>query len=98
MEIAKGHWDWQGYVSQTNAMNAAHHAFISEYSGGSARTISLNDLSIVALAKTLGIPLVSMEVSAKPSVTKRRIPDVCQIESVKHISFSDFLRANNIRV
>ena len=98
LEVSKGNWNWKAYVACTAAMNTTQHKFISEYCGGSPKTVNLKDMSIVALAKTLGLPLVSMEVSAKPSNEKRRIPDVCQMEGVKHLTFSDFLRANNIKV
>jgi hypothetical protein len=79
-------------------MNMEHHKFISEYNGGSKKTVGLNDMSVIALAKSLGLPLVSMEVSVQSSSVKRRIPDVCAIEAVEHLSFSDFLRKERIKI
>lgn len=98
LEVSQGDWDWASYVKFCTEMNVAHHAFISEYSGGSPRTIGLVDMSIIALAKALHVPVVSMEVSAKPSLDKRRIPDVCLLEGVQHLTFSEFLRQMQIRL
>src|SRR5215472_13677212 len=61
LEVNKGHWNWQAYVACSNAMIIRHKAFISEYTGGSPKTVCLNDMSIIALAKSLGLPAVSME-------------------------------------
>lgn len=97
-EIDQDRWDWQEYLNHTNRMQTVYRQFISEYSGGSRRTICLNDLSIVSLAKTLNLPVISMEdrVAAR-SAEKRRIPDICDLENVKHLYFNDFLRAENYR-
>ncbi len=76
-----------------------HYAeFISEYShGGSKKTIGLKDLTIISLAKTLTLPVVSMEKPVRASShKKRRIPDICDAESVLHYSFIDFLRFEGI--
>ena len=79
-------------------MQVDHKDFISEFTGGSARTICLNDLTIIALAKTLGLPLVSMErlVSEEPGSKKRRIPNICNAEGVKHLAFNNFLRREGL--
>ena len=57
----------------------------------------MNDISIVALAKTLDVPLVSMETkSGKDAVKRRKIPDVCLLEGVEHLDFNEFLRREQI--
>ena len=71
---------------------------ISEYNGNRKGTVGLNDISIVALAMTLRLPLVSMEKPNvyQPSAKKMRIPDVCKVEGVNHLTFNEFLRAEGI--
>lgn len=98
LEVSQGAWDWSQYAQHVAEMNVTHHKFISEYCGGSPRTVCLNDMSIVALAKTLKLPLVNMEASAQPSVEKRRIPDVCVLEGVQPLTFSQFLREAKIKI
>jgi len=53
MEVGDN-WDWGTYIDHVNAMEDAHHDFISEYCGGSKKPC-LNDISIIALAKTLDV-------------------------------------------
>ncbi|WP_202309797.1 DUF4411 family protein [Mesorhizobium sp. L-8-10] len=91
-------WDWRTYIEHAQRMQVDHKDFISEFTGGSAKTICLNDLTIIALAKTLGLPVVSMErlVSEDPSTKKRRIPNICKAEGVEHLSFNDFLRREQL--
>jgi len=96
LEVSDPSWDWQTYIKNSNQLNADHHDFISEYTGGSPKTICLNDMTIIAMAKSLKIPLISMETYATGSATKRRIPDVCKIEGIQHLSFNDFLRMEKI--
>ncbi len=97
LEVGDRNWNFQTYLSHFKRMQKAHHAHISEYShGGSKRTIDLPDLSIIALAKALDLPVVSMEVTALPSQDKRRIPDICVAEGVVHYTFNDFLRLEKI--
>lgn len=99
LEVGDVSWDWESYLRCAKEIQAAHHDFISEYTGGSPKTICLNDISIIALSKALGLPLVSMEsLLTAPEATKRRIPNVCQIESVEHLWFNDFLRREGIRL
>src|SRR4051812_29494798 len=54
-------WDWNNYLEHVDRMRTTHHDIISEYNGGRKGTVGLNDVSIVALAKTLGLPVISME-------------------------------------
>lgn len=91
-------WDWQTYLEHAQRMQVVHKDFISEYTGGSAKTICLNDLTIIALAKTLTLPVVSMEklVPEDIGTRKRRIPNICKAESVEHLSFNDFLRREKL--
>jgi hypothetical protein len=98
LEVNQSGWDSEAYVKHSSDMNAAHHDYISEYTGGSPKTVCLNDISIIALAKALGLPVVSMEVRVmkQSGSTKRRIPDVCDLEKVEHLTFNDFLRREKI--
>jgi hypothetical protein len=91
-------WDWESYLEHAKRMQVDHKMFISEFTGGSAKTICLTDLTIIALAKTLGLPVVSMErlVSEDPGTKKRRIPNICNAEGVEHIGFNDFLRREKL--
>ncbi|MEG3617383.1 DUF4411 family protein [Magnetovibrio sp. PR-2] len=96
LEVNDPTWEWQSYVENSNQMNVDHHDFISEYNGNLKGTVGLNDISIIALAKTLELPVISMEVLIQTSPKKRRIPNVCKIEDVTHLTFNDFLRAEGI--
>lgn len=98
MEVARGGWDWAGYIGHATRMQDAHHDFIAEYTGFRKGTIGLNDLTIIALAKTLTLPVISMEASTAASPTRRRIPDVCAIEGVEHLTFNAFLRREGIAI
>jgi hypothetical protein len=90
-------WDSPSYLEHAVRMQDDHQPFIREFNGGSKGMIGLNDLSIVALAKTLKLPVVSMEKrKAHQSATKRGIPDICDFENVPHMTFNDFLRAEGI--
>ena len=58
----------------------------------------LNDISIVALAKTLNLPVVHMESWVpEDNQTKRRIPNICALEGVAHLRFNEFLRAEKLK-
>jgi uncharacterized protein DUF4411 len=92
-----GDWDWGTYITHVNNMEDTHHDYISEYCGGSKRTVCLNDISIVALAKTLGLPVVSMEEKVTAGSRKLHIPDVCDLEGVEHLNFSQFLRKEELK-
>ena len=90
-------WGWGSYITHVNAMEDAHHDFISEYCGGSKKTVCLNDISIIALAKTLRLPVVSMEERVTAGSKKLHIPDVCDLEGVEHLQFSEFLRKEKLK-
>jgi|SRR5579872_7307309 len=100
MEIEEEAWDWQTYLTNYAEMEARHYDVISEHNGNRKNTISVNDLTIIALAKTLGLPVVSSEkkTSVDQDSTKRqKIPDICAKEGVEHLSFNDLLRAEGIK-
>lgn len=93
LEIGDDSWKWKEYTDHLSEMTLRHQQFIAEYTGRK-RTVGLVDLSIVALAKTLNVPLVSMERPAGVAATKcRKIPDICRLENVEHLDFNGFLRA-----
>ncbi|NKL03116.1 DUF4411 family protein [Rhizobium leguminosarum bv. viciae] len=98
LELGQPDWDWQGYILHSKRMLTDHRTCISEYTGGSAKTICLNDMTIIALAKTLGLPVVSMENPVKETgqTSKRKIPNICLAEGVEHLTFSDFLRREKL--
>ena len=99
-EIGKPHWNWQTYIDNVNRMIATYKEFISEYNGGRKNTIDIDDVSIVALAKTLGLPVVSMEGSdrGQTSASKMRIPRLCECEGVHHLMFNELLRNEGLKV
>jgi Domain of unknown function (DUF4411) len=85
-------WNWQGYLEIVEKMRNRHSSKISEYNGNRKGTVGLNDVSIVALAKYLRLPLISMESrSYQPSENKIRIPALCDLEDVHHLTFNDYL-------
>jgi hypothetical protein len=99
LEVGKKGWNWEPYVKCAEDMQISQRTFISEYNGGSKRTVCLNDISIIALAKVLVLPVVSMETLIRqPEAKWRRIPNVCMAEHVEHLSFNDFLRRENVRL
>lgn len=97
LEIGIGNWADAQYVSDVKYLLDRHRDFIAEYVAGNPRkTVCVNDISVIALAKTLGLPLVSMETSATNSPKYRRIPDICRLEGVEHLDFNQFLRRSNV--
>lgn len=99
LEVGQGDWDWLAYTQHVNALQIQYEAIISEFCGGRKNTICLNDVSIIALGKTLSLPVVSMEAKlGQPSPTKKRIPEVCGLEGIDHYDFSEFLRKEGIKV
>jgi hypothetical protein len=99
MEIEEEHWDWQTYLAHVERMRQTYEAVISENNGNRKGTVGFNDVSIIALAKTLGLPVVSSEkrLAATQDRTKRKkIPDVCDLEGVLHLNFNEFLRKEGV--
>ena len=84
LEIGQDEWPWEKYLAEFDALKTNYQQYISEYNGGRKNTVGVNDISIIALAKTLGLPVMSME---KPTTNlasekRLRIPDVCVLEKV----------------
>jgi hypothetical protein len=99
-EIEQGHWDWKLYIGHFTRMSHEYKQFISEYNGNRKNTVDLDDVSIVALAKSLSLPVVSMEGfdGGQQSDKKMRIPRLCDCEGVTHYTFNDLLRLEGINV
>jgi hypothetical protein len=100
LEIEEEGWDWKTYVAHYEEMKTKYASVISEYNGNRKNTVGLKDLTIIALAKTLNLPVVSSEkrLSAMQDSDKRqKIPDICDKEAVLHMSFNEMLRAEGIK-
>ena len=92
IEIGNVDWDWASYLKNVERMTITHKNIISEYNGNRKGTVGLNDVSIVAMAKTLDLPLISMEAKNFQSNEKRmRIPGLCLLEGVKHLARRCFM-------
>ena len=98
LEVGEDSWDWMGYIGHVNRLREIYKARISEYNNNKKNTVGLNDVSIVALALTLKLPVISMESkSFQTNDSKIRIPGLCQLEGLKHLDFNEFLRAEGIK-
>ena len=97
-EVGTDQWDWELYAEHTIRMQTEYKAFISEWNNGRAHTINLNDLSVVALGKTLALPVISMEARRAGAKKRRGIPDICDAEKIKHMDFNELLKAENIKL
>jgi hypothetical protein len=98
-EVGDDNWPWQDYLANYEALKEKYKAIISEFHGNRKGTAGLNDISIIALAKTLKLPIISMEAPmGQVSETKKRIPEICQMEGVPHLTFNEFLRAEKIHI
>lgn len=93
-------WPYDDYSILLDDWKDKYRQYIREFNKNRKHTIGLADLSIVALAKTLELPVVSMERSNpdNPSMTKLRIPDLCNREDVPHLNFVEFLEAEGVVV
>lgn len=97
LEVDQDDWDCYQYIEHVAKMQITYQKVISELNGNRKNTVGLNDISIIALGKTLRVPVVSMESETKQiSDAKKRIPEVCQLEGVEHYNISRFLRAEKI--
>lgn len=94
-EVGQDGWDWGAYLETNSNMVLNQHDHISDYNGGSPKTVCLNDVSGVSLAKSLNLPLVSGESPTMnlAQTKKRKIPDICAAERVVHMTFNEFLMA-----
>lgn len=99
LEIGAGDWHWQDYIAHNNAIRPKWQPWI-EGTGGSKASLSPADFSVIILAKTLALPVVSMEIPCGTLIgTKsRKIPDVCLSEQIVHMTFNDLLRAEGLRL
>jgi hypothetical protein len=97
LEIGFGNWNYDGYLSYIAKSHPTYEPYING-TGGSRASLSFPDFSIVMLAKTLSLPVISMEIPCahQPNSRKRKIPDICVLEGVKHMTFNEFLRAEGI--
>ena len=92
-------WSWQSYLNTYTTWNTKYRDYISEYNNNRANTIGKNDISIVALSKTLDLPLISMEVPVSSGAKKRlHIPDLCSKEGIRHLTFNELLIAEKITI
>ena len=97
LEVGKGAWDWERYLSLVEGFRVKYKEFISEYNGNRKGTIGVNDCSIVALGATLGLPVASMERrNTNPSPIRIRIPELCAKEGVGHFDLTELLRNERI--
>src|ERR1700739_1566964 len=79
LEVEEETWDWPTYLAHIERMRVTYKSVISEYNGNRKNTVCLNDLSIIALAKTLGLPVISSEKklqTAQDSQKRQKIPDI----------------------
>jgi hypothetical protein len=99
LEIEDPDWDWQIYLAHVKRMREVYADVISENNGNRKNTVGYNDLSIIALAKTLGLPVISSEkklATTQDSTKRQKIPDICDREGVLHMNFNDLLRKEGI--
>jgi hypothetical protein len=98
MEVGEDGWPWKDYIAHNVRMQTDHAAVISEYNGNRKSTVGLNDVTIIALGRTLKLPVISMEAVQAGSDKRQRIPHICQLEGVPHLTFNDFLRTEGITI
>lgn len=93
-------WPYGNYSNLILEWERKYSQYIQENHGNRTGTIGRADLSIVALAKTLTLPIVSMERpnTSSPSKTKIRIPELCKRENITHLNFVEFLEAEGVVV
>jgi hypothetical protein len=99
LEVNEAGWPVVDYIEHAARIQVDHAKFIRENLGGKKGTVGLNDISIIALAKALALPVISMEKAKAHQTDKlRQIPDICAVENVPHMTFNDFLRAEGIQL
>jgi hypothetical protein len=97
LEVGQTEWDWKSYLQIVEEMRTKHQKVISEYNHNRKGTVGLNDVSIVALAKSLALPMISMEsISFQSSDLRIRILRLCSLEEVEHLNFNDMLKRENL--
>ncbi len=98
LDVGDDAWEWQSYIDLSTKMQDDFRDFISEYNKNRKGTVGLNDLTIIAQAAVLDVPLVSMESRVGDAKVRRRIPDICDHIGVQHYDFNDLLRAEKIKL
>jgi Domain of unknown function (DUF4411) len=98
LEVGDEAWDWKAYLAEVQRLRTDHKNYISEYNGNRKGTVGLNDISIIAMGLAMKLPVVSMEAKLPHGSKCRRIPNVCDLEKVEHLTFSDFLRKEGIKL
>lgn len=99
LEVNDRSWPFERYIEHAARMQIDHARFIRENLGDRRGTVGINDISIIALGKCLGLPVVSMEKrKAHQNGKLRQIPDICDSEGICHMTFNEFLRAEWIRI
>ena len=97
LEVGQDGWDWNHYIARSTELSLKYQAHISENLNNLKNTVGINDMSIIALSKSLGLPIISMEKRTNmTSPIRRHIPDICDLESIRHLDFNDFLRLEGI--
>lgn len=98
-EVGSDDWDWKKYLEHVERVRVEYKDYISEYNSNRKNTVGLNDCSIVCLARTLSLPVASMEKpNRNPSEKRIRIPELCDREGVEHFDLTKLLRAEGITV
>jgi hypothetical protein len=98
LEVGDDAWEWTTYLDHVGRLRKDHKDHISEYNGNRKGTVGLNDVSIIAMALAMKLPVISMETMLPATAKCRRIPNVCSLERVDHLTFSDFLRKEGIKL
>ena len=89
--------NWNDYVITANEMQILYRESTQRTLQGRTDTVGIKDISVVALAKVLNLPLVSEAalIHDTSQTYKRKIPNVCAEYSVKHLSFNEFIDAED---
>ena len=99
LRVGEINWPDQLYLDHLERIQDTYRDYISELNEKRKRTIDLVDCSIVSLAVTLNLPVLSMEKPIGPSSTIRlKIPDLCAREDVQHYDLTGFFRTEGITV
>lgn len=96
LEVDDTSWDGVKYLGHATRMQVAHAAVIRENQAGRKVTVGLNDISIIALARSLDLPVVSAEALRPAEAKWKSIPCICRLEGVEHLTFNELLRREKI--
>jgi hypothetical protein len=98
LEVGDEAWDWKSYLGHVERLRKVHRNYISEYNANRKGTVGLNDVSIIAMGLATKLPVISMEKMLPNGSKCRRIPNICDMEKVEHLNFSEFLRREGIKL